>query len=97
MEKRTSQVRQAVTHHRNSSDTNRSFYRSYEQKLINLPKVKDKTLSSETMQAAGYEIAASLLEKEAKSKLIAENKKLKDILLKMYFRCNLGNRRNMVL
>ncbi len=35
------------------------------------------------MHNAGYEIAASLVEHEAKSKLVAENHKLKELLLKM--------------
>jgi hypothetical protein len=35
------------------------------------------------MHTAGYEIAALLLEKEAKGKLIAENQKLKQMLQKM--------------
>ena len=83
MEKRSNKVREAVSQHKNNSDTNRSFYRSYEQKVLNLPKMKERDVPAESMHTAGYEIAASLLEKEAKSKLIAENHKLKDILHKM--------------
>jgi hypothetical protein len=83
VEKRASQVRQAVSHHKASSDTNRSFYKTYEQKVINLPKVREKEVSVSTMHHAGYEIAASLLEQEAKSKLVAENQKLKEMLFKM--------------
>lgn len=75
-------MRQAVNEHRNSSETNRSFYRSYEEKVVNLPKVKERE-SPLHLENSGYEIAASLLEKEVKSNLIAENKRLKDILFKM--------------
>lgn len=45
--------------------------------------MKDKEVSTQSMHTAGYEIAASLLEKEAKSKLVVENQKLKQMLLKM--------------
>lgn len=45
--------------------------------------MKEREVSSQSVHTAGYEIAASLLEKEAKSKLIAENHKLKEILHKM--------------
>jgi hypothetical protein len=48
-----------------------------------LPKMKDRDISMQAMQSAGYEIAANILEKESKSKLIAENTKLKEILMKM--------------
>jgi hypothetical protein len=83
VEKRSTRVRQAVSQHKNTSDTNRSFYRSYEQRVVNLPKMKDRDISMQAMQSAGYEIAANILEKESKSKLIAENTKLKEILMKM--------------
>jgi hypothetical protein len=83
VEKRTSQVHQAVSHHKASSDTNRSFYKSYEQRVLNLPKVRDREVSAHSMHNAGYEIAASLVEQETKSKLVAENHKLKELLLKM--------------
>jgi hypothetical protein len=42
VDKKTGRIRQAVNDHKANSDTNRSFYHSYEQKVLNLPKVKEK-------------------------------------------------------
>jgi hypothetical protein len=52
-----------VSQHKANIDTNRSFYRNYEQKVLNLPKMKEREVSAQSVHAAGYQIAASLLEK----------------------------------
>jgi hypothetical protein len=55
-------MRLAVNDHKNNSENNRSFYHSYEQRVVNLPKVKD-TDNPQHFEFTGYEIAASLVEK----------------------------------
>lgn len=60
MEKNTHRVNQAVQHHKLTSDTNRSFYKSFEQKIISLPKVK-KQINSASIENAGFELAVDIL------------------------------------
>jgi hypothetical protein len=55
--------------------------------------MKGKDIPQQSMKSTGYEIAAALLEKEVKSGLVAENQRLKYILLRMYDCYDLGRKR----
>ena len=89
VEKKTLRVRQAVQDHKISSDTNRSFYKSLEGKIVSLPKVK-KEANFQSLEAAGFEVAISVIEKDSKSKIAEENQRLRKLLSQMYLNFDSG-------
>lgn len=81
MESKTVRLRQAVQVHRDGSETNRSFYRSYREKVTSLPKMQRD--SPEISANAGYEVALGVIEKEVRSKAGEENARLRKVIARM--------------
>ena len=69
-------MKQAVRNHKVSSDTNRSFYHTFQQKITSLPKIK-KESNSMALEHVGFALAASILEKDNKKNVVEENSRLK--------------------
>jgi|JI9StandDraft_2_1071091.scaffolds.fasta_scaffold409801_1 hypothetical protein len=82
VEKKTFRISRAVQDHKISSDTNRSFYKSLEQKMVSLPKVK-KEVNMQALENVGFDLAVGILEKESKSRVVEENQRLKLLLNQM--------------